>query len=53
MQKITHWTIISRFWLCNGSIFILDKEGGQRKKIEHFSNLKEIFPGFDFDTRFW
>jgi len=46
-KKLYTEQLISRFWSYNGSIFILE-EDGQRKIIEHLTNLKEIFPGFDF-----
>ena len=44
--------LIDRFWVFNGYLHIANNENDKKGiKIVHMNTLREIFPGFDFETR--
>ena len=52
-KKIFNESLIDRFWVYNGTVFVsVDEKDGKGKKIEHMSDLQEMFPGYDFDSKF-
>ena len=45
--------LIDKFWVYNGHIFINDNPNESKgTKVNHFNELKQSFPGFDFQTKF-
>jgi hypothetical protein len=51
-KKLFNEKLIHRFWIYNGSVFLLTDENEVKTKIDHLSTLKYIFPGYNFDTNF-
>ena len=52
-KKLHDERLIDRFWVFNGPIFIaMEENESKAKKIEHLNDLENIFPGYDFSTKF-
>ena len=51
-KKLFNEKLITRFWVFNGNIFIapeLNDDNGMM--IDHLSDLKKVFPGYDFESK--
>ena len=44
--------LIRTFWVTNGSIRLRTVENGPRNVITHLSDLEELFPGNELNSRF-
>lgn len=51
-KKLFTEALINRFWVYNGSLYIATEENDKGTKINHLNKLIEIFPGYDFSTKF-
>ena len=51
-KKLYNEKLIDRFWVYNGCVYFASDENDNGTKISHLEDLKKIFPGYDFYTKF-